>query len=201
MEKLWTSLKTHVASLQGLGAIVVIIGGIIGVGFEVYDRFFASKQPHNVSSNNESRSEGTAMEQICVSFEAYPDDEKFGANVEINNVIFQSLDREGNLFVNHSSGEPEKVVALQFMGEGLIIDFPKSANLVKLKVAEFASPVALEVLDGRNHVLEAKTIDRDNSTELLRLRQETFSIDKIRLSGGSNEGGLVSICAQVSQNS
>lgn len=197
MEKLWTSLKTHVASLQGLGAIVVIIGGIIGGGFEIYDRFFASKQLHNVSSNNESRSEGIAMEQICVSFEAYPDDEKFGANVEINDVIFQSLDREGNLFVNHSG----KVVALQFMGEGLIIDFPRSANLVKLKVAEFASPVALEVLDGRDHVLEAKTIDRDNSTELLRLRQETFSIDKIRLSGGSNEGGLVSICAQVSQNS
>lgn len=87
------------------------------------------------------------------------------------------------------------------MGEGLIIDFPRSANLVKLKVAEFASPVALEVLDGRDHVLETKTVDRDNSTELLRLRQETFSIDKIRLSGGSNEGGLVSICAQVSQNS
>lgn len=197
MGKLWTSLKTHVASLQGLGAIVVIIGGIIGGGFEIYDRFFASKQLHNVSSNNESRSEGIAMEQICVSFEAYPDDEKFGANVEINDVIFQSLDREGNLFVNHSG----KVVALQFMGEGLIIDFPSSANLVKLKVAEFASPVALEVLDGRDHVLETKTIDRDNSTELLRLRQETFSIDKIRLSGGSNEGGLVSICAQVSQNS
>lgn len=197
MGKLWTSLKTHVASLQGLGAIVVIIGGIIGGGFEIYDRFFASKQLHNVSSNNESRSEGIAMEQICVSFEAYPDDEKFGANVEINDVIFQSLDREGNLFVNHSG----KVVALQFMGEGLIIDFPRSANLVKLKVAEFASPVALEVLDGRDHVLETKTIDRDNSTELLRLRQETFSIDTIRLSGGSNEGGLVSICAQVSQNS
>ena len=107
-----------------------------------------------------------------------------------------SRNRKGKLFVNRSSDR----MMLQFMNEGLMIYLPDSSDLVDIKLAEFNTPVKLEVLDDRDVVLDSKTIDRDNSTEWLRLKGNGFSIDTVRLSGGGNEGSLVEICARVVQN-
>ena len=175
---LWRWLRVHVRALQALAAIFVILG----VAFSIYKHFF----PNRVEEVKSSR--------VCASFDTYPDNSEFGSNVSIEGIIFQSLHRSGRLFVNQSSDD---VKALQFMNEGLTIDFPGSAELVEVELAEFASPIVLEVLGKDGKVLDTRSIDRDNTTELLRVREEQFAIYQIRLSGGHNEGGVVSVCAQV----
>lgn len=138
------------------------------------------------SNTGESREE-------CVSFETYADDTEFGSNITIKDFIFQSHHRTGRLFVNQSG----RIKVLQFMHEGLTIDFPKAASVVKIELADFHKPIKLDVLGGDDHMLMSKTIDKDNSTELLRVKRNSYSIHKIVLSGGGNEGGIESVCANL----
>ena len=171
----WQFLGRHTRPLQGLAAIAAI-GGF---SFSVYTHFFSSDEL--VSRN------------ICVSFETYPDNSEFGDNVSLNSIIFQSHHQRGHLFINQSG----TTKVLQFMDEGLTIDFPDAANVVEIKLADFHLPIELYVLGVDDKVFETRTVDRENSTELLRLRRETFSITRIKLLGGGNEGGIERVCAQV----
>ncbi len=177
LKKTWGWLKRHVRALQALAAIAIILGFI----FSIYKHFFPS-QVDEIEGN-----------RVCASFDTYPDNSEFGSNVKIDDIIFQSLHPSGRLLVNKS----DDVKVLQFMNEGLTIDFPEPAKLVEIKLAEFASPIILHVLGSNDQILATKPIDRDNSTELLRFRREGYVIYQIRLLGGKNEGGVVSICAHV----
>lgn len=170
--RIWKWLRRHARPLGALAAIAAIVSGILS---------FCT--PDN----------GIPTNEVCVSFETYSDDTGFGANIELNEIIFQSHDPEGRLFVNQSGS----IKVLQFMDEGLTIDFSDYARKTKIKLAEFHQPIRLDVLGKNDSILETRTIDRENSTELLRVKQNSFSISKIKLSGGGNEGGVESVCAEI----
>lgn len=133
------------------------------------------------------------IERVCVSFETYQDNTEFNDNENINDFIFQSLHRTGRLFVN-KAGE---IQVLQFMNEGLRVELPNAARMVEIKVADFYLPVNFDALGENNLILESKTIDRDNSTEWFKVRRNSFSIYKIELRGGGNEGGVERVCAEI----
>lgn len=170
----WQWLRKHARPLQALAAIAGIAFGLI----MIIDR---------CSSN---RSE---PRKVCVEFETYADNTEFGDNVKLNSIVFQSRHPTGRLFVNQSG----RVKALQFMDQGLTVDFPSFARMVEIKLADFFTPIKLEILGDNNRILESRVVDRDNSTELSIIKKNSFSIYKIILSGGGNEGGLESICAEL----
>lgn len=170
----WHWLRRQAGPLQALAAVVGIVVGI----FTVIHIWPGNGDEPNI---------------LCVKFQTYPDNTKFGDNVKLNGIIFQSRHPKGHLFVNRSG----RLKVLQFMNEGLTIDFPNVARKIEIKLADFHTPIKLDVLGDNVHILESRTINRNNSTELSTIKKSSFSIHKIMLSGGGNEGGLESVCAEI----
>lgn len=130
---------------------------------------------------------------VCVTFNGYADNTKLGSNEAINGIVFHSLNPKKPLDVNLTDGE----LFLRFSHDGLAIIFLEPANRVLIEVAKYNTTIILKALDDPGNTLEARTIDVENATTFLDIQRDDYSIDKLILSGGGNEGGVGFICARM----
>jgi hypothetical protein len=84
------------------------------------------------------------------------------------------------------------VLGVQFRSSGLEIKLPSQSCIVTLGVGTWASPVTLEALDKSGKVVDSAVTP---PTKLHHMVLHAAGIDRVKLSGGSNEGALFQVCA------
>ena len=92
-----------------------------------------------------------------------------------------------------------KSVRLSFPHTGMDILFPRLATSVTFELVEGNGPITGRALDREGNILDSITTNfgnsRPNAKGMIHFTHVDFSIAKIELLDGGNEGGIVFVCA------
>ena len=129
---------------------------------------------------------------LCADFSIFPDNTTLGPAFTLVAIDFQDAPGGASTsFVNETAGER----GLQFPHIGLEIDLPIPVLWARLRVGQFAGPYVIEGLDLAGAVVSNYQMNAPNSYRNVRLRgPDLFTI---RLTGGDNEGSVVSVCVPI----
>jgi len=129
---------------------------------------------------------------LCADFSIFPDNTSLGPGFTFAAIDFQDVPGGSTVsFVNETANER----GLQFPHSGLEIGLPVPVLWARLRVGQFAGPFTIDGVNTTGAVVSTFQMNFPNTYRNVRLRgPDLFGI---RLSGGDNEGSVVSVCVPI----
>jgi hypothetical protein len=128
---------------------------------------------------------------LCSDFTIFPDNLQLGPVFTLSGMDFQDNTGWPISIVNENNG----LNGLQFPDTGLSVDFPIAVPWARLHVDQFASPFTIDGIDSNGNVTNSYSFNNPNSYWFTSFHKG--DIATIRLTGGGNEGVLVSLCILI----
>lgn len=136
----------------------------------------------------------------CVSFdsnigilELVMSPSSLGSHVVLNGILFRSKDSSKAMTL-HGRGSDDSFVL--FHDTGMEVVFSRLAASVTLKVFQGATPFSIVAIDSNGDEVDSRNINMANGgVEIVHLVSTQFSIARIIITGGGNEGGVAFTCA------
>ena len=150
----------------------------------------------------------TSASSSCVSFDGHTGVVEIRNNkVDRSLIVLDGITFQSKVKLSESESDVlwiggygfGKGARLSFPDTGVELLLPRPATSVTLQLIQGNTPITGQSIDNRGNILETKTTNFDETTPksigMVHFNQIDFSISKIELLRGGDEGGIVFICA------
>jgi hypothetical protein len=128
--------------------------------------------------------------QLCADFSIFPNNYVLGPAFSLAAMDFQDVAPPPSL-VKEAGGAR----GLRFPDAGLRVDFPVVVQRVRLHIGQFAGGFTIEALDLAGVALSTFSMNTPGGFQVATLWGP--DLVAVRLSGGDNEGEILSVCALI----